>query len=208
MQLPNRDDDTIHRWQLIYTIGTPEDCNGRDQELGVFDNPYEAEYWRQQHEFIHERDFNHSREQTVYRNISYQIIHYTPGTIARLRAFRWIFKLNNRYPNLPHNVIYTYSVKLNRLFELDENITIDYPLGGRDILGWPWEEQHPWFHDLHKELNLERYQAQFPDSLGLQRFHFEEMPEDPEPFCFTNNFRTIDDLFITFEKFHEKHLSP
>jgi hypothetical protein len=206
--LPNRDNDSIHRRELIYTIGTPEDCNGQDIKLGVFDNPYEAEYWRQQHEFIHERDFNHSRDKTPYRNISYQIIHYTPGTIARLRTFRWIFKLNKKYPNLPDKIIHNYSMKLEQLFELDKNIPRDYPLGGRDILGWPGEEQHPWFHELHKELNLNRYKSEFPDSIGLERFETADLPEDPEPFCFYNNYRTIDDLFDTYYKFHNKHLRP
>ena len=102
MELVDRSDDTIDRWEVVYTIGTSEDCYGKNFILGVFDNSFEAELCKQEHQNIHCKDFSTTPGTPNYRNTSYNIWHYSPGTLAFLTEFRWSRRLGEHYPNLDH----------------------------------------------------------------------------------------------------------
>lgn len=102
MKLVDRSDDTIDRWEVVYTIGTPEDCYGQNFILGVFDNLFEAEPCKQEHQSKHHKDFSTTPGTRNYRNTSYNIWHYSPGTLAFLTEFRWSRRLCEHYPTLSH----------------------------------------------------------------------------------------------------------
>ena len=102
MELADRSDDTIDRWEVVYTIGTSEDCYGKNFILGVFDNLTEAEMCKEEHQKIHHKDFSDTPRTYNYRNTSYNIWHYSPGTLAFLTEFRWSRRLGEHCPTLSH----------------------------------------------------------------------------------------------------------